>query len=93
MTSYRAAQCWACKHRHIAAPGLVEVLMPSELETCDAFPDGIPMIMTAEYGDHRRALEGDGGVRFELAPGDGLVSGDARDAFAMWERYAAAVRG
>ena len=32
---------------------------------CDAFPDGIPLEIFYEAGDHTKAWDGDNGLRFE----------------------------
>lgn len=69
MTSIVPSQCPACRH-----------LRPSGAQ-CDAFPAGIPAEMLTQGGDHRQALAGDRGVRFEQAPGQ-----DARETFEQWER-------
>lgn len=37
--------------------------------TCAAFPQGIPDKIMIEGADHRHAIEGDNGIRFERAPG------------------------
>jgi len=35
--------------------------------TCDAFPHGIPEALRRNRIDHRKAVPGDSGIRFELA--------------------------
>jgi len=34
--------------------------------TCDAFPNGIPEAVRKNRMDHRKAIAGDNGIRFEL---------------------------
>lgn len=47
-------QCARCKHRH-----------PGKDWTCEAFPDGIPRKVWLNELDHRKAVKGDHGIRFE----------------------------
>jgi hypothetical protein len=81
MTSVFPAQCYACSR-------LADVRDPDTgtrlVDTCAAFPGGIPGLM-ADGGDHRDPLPGDNGLRFD--PAD---TAQARDAFAAWQRFAAA---
>jgi hypothetical protein len=61
MTSPIIGNCGFCKHLH------------RDLNTCDAFPDGIPIeiqqsnVKTGKMPfDHRKPYPGDNGVRFEI---------------------------
>lgn len=49
-------QCCYCKHR-----------LPDG--GCPAFPGGIPDVVIINRADHRKAIAGDGGIRFEPRPG------------------------
>ena len=65
-------QCTACVH----LGGLVQIggkvdeagLEPVVDWSCSAFPSGIPEEITEERFDHRKAWEGDQGIRFEARP-------------------------
>ena len=52
------SQCSLCRHRRDGLPA-----------ACDAFPAGIPFAIQANEADHRRPIEGDGGIRFEARDG------------------------
>lgn len=51
-------QCAFCKH-----------LISGRDKTCAAFPDGIPIEISAGAFDHRNPHEGDNGIQFEQASG------------------------
>lgn len=62
-------QCERCRHLNRLADG-------RPLFVCEAFPDGVPSIMLRgdverrqPPADHRQPFPGDGGIRFEAAPG------------------------
>jgi len=46
--------CLNCKHFNF-----------SDWGTCEAFPDGIPHIITIGEHDHKKPYKGDNGIRFE----------------------------
>lgn len=46
-----APQCWMCTRN------------PNR-DKCDAFPDGVPLIIQTNEFDHRRPFPGDNGIRF-----------------------------
>lgn len=48
-------QCLLCKHFNLASEG------------CAAFPLGIPEEILSGQHDHRKAYDGDGGIRWEPA--------------------------
>lgn len=52
-------QCWSCRHY---VSGLES---PNRVESCAAFPDGIPRAILANTADHRQPYPGDHGVRWE----------------------------
>jgi hypothetical protein len=56
MTTYLTPMCYSCVH-----------LNPGEL-TCTAFPQGIPDEILDGRVDHRKPMEGDGGILFEQSP-------------------------
>lgn len=51
-----ATQCCYCRHERPDGG-------------CPAFPAGIPDDVITNRADHRRAIAGDGGIRFEARPG------------------------
>jgi hypothetical protein len=51
----REPVCFACRHL---------IYWPY----CAAFPDGIPDQVRQGQDDHRKPIEGDRGIQFELAP-------------------------
>jgi len=53
-------QCISC--RHFDGEDLSK-------NSCAAFPAGIPDAIMENRADHRRAFEGDGGIRYESIPG------------------------
>lgn len=59
MTTHVQPQCIACVHMTSLEP---------ELETCAAFPDGIPRRIWQGEADHREPYRGDNGIRFEQDP-------------------------
>lgn len=63
---FTPSQCRACRRRTSAT-------------TCEAYPQRIPDSMLFGGGDHRKPRPGDGGKRFELAPGP-----DAAREFGYW---------
>lgn len=79
MTSMFPAQCLACTRLRDSRDPMTGATTAS---TCDAFPSGIPREML-HGGDHRAALPGDSGLRFQMA--DGPV---AAAAFSAWQRFA-----
>ena len=50
------AQCNSCDHYH------------NNGETCEAFPDGIPLDIISNEIDHREPVQGDNGIRWESRP-------------------------
>lgn len=48
--------CWACSRLR-------------DVDSCDAFPDGIPRKVLFEHFDHRNPYPGDRGIHFDLKPG------------------------
>lgn len=68
MTSRAPNQCRAC------------IRLAPVTGTCEAFPAGIPSDMLFHGGDHREALPGDGGVRFQQSE-----EPEAIQAFADWQ--------
>jgi hypothetical protein len=50
-----------CKHKHQDS-----LSFRNSFPTCDAFPNGIPEAVRKNRIDHRKALAGDNGIRFEL---------------------------
>lgn len=55
MTTTAPPICMYCKHYRRDAEGFV----------CGAFPDGIPEAILSNQADHREAVKGDNGIRFE----------------------------
>jgi hypothetical protein len=53
----RIIVCNGCARRHVERGA-----------ACDAFPNGIPASILVGNYDHRNAFDGDGGIRFALAP-------------------------
>jgi hypothetical protein len=53
--------CSLCKHKHQDS-----LTFRNSFPTCDAFPNGIPEAVRKNRIDHRKALAGDNGIRFEL---------------------------
>jgi hypothetical protein len=54
--------CSLCKHKHRDS-----LTFRKSFPTCDAFPNGLPEAVRKNRIDHRKALAGDNGIRFELA--------------------------
>lgn len=64
-------QCLLCKHFSFASEG------------CAAFPTGIPAEILSGQHDHRKAYDGDGGIRWEPADAEAAeltAEMDAEDA-------------
>lgn len=61
MTTRLPTMCDVCRFRHPFDPDV-------GVTTCDAYPDGVPGEIRYGDADHRSALPGDNGVRFEPAP-------------------------
>jgi len=57
--------CLWCVHHH----------GQQSINTCDAFPDGIPADIMGAAADHMEPREGDMGLQFELKPGETLPKG------------------
>lgn len=69
MSSVPDSQCLCCQH--FRSP-----LLRADTEgvfsggpSCTAFPTGIPDVVIENEVDHRRAVDGDHGVRFQARPG------------------------
>lgn len=54
---FRLGQCTQCRHYRWDG-------------TCEAFPQGIPPEILADYVSHKKPVEGDQGIRWEAAPKD-----------------------
>jgi len=67
--------CRLCKHKHQDS-----LTFRRSFPTCDAFPNGIPEAVRKNRIDHRKALAGDNGIRFELAE-DSEASRQLLDSF------------
>jgi hypothetical protein len=67
--------CRLCKHKHQDS-----LTFRRSFPTCDAFPNGIPEAVRKNRIDHRKALAGDNGIRFELAE-DSEASRQVLDSF------------
>jgi len=67
--------CSICKHKHQDS-----LTFRNSFPTCDAFPNGIPEVIRKNRIDHRKALAGDNGIRFELAA-DSEASRQLLDSF------------
>ena len=67
--------CSICKHKHRDS-----LTFRTSFPTCDAFPNGVPEAIRKNRIDHRRALAGDNGIRFELAA-DSEASRQLLDSF------------
>jgi hypothetical protein len=65
MTSGPRSQCDTCGRFHY--PWLQDT---KGKRTCDAFPDGVPARVFRNGVDHRYAVAGDGGLRWEAADGE-----------------------
>ena len=69
---FRISQCVSCVHYQGQLSG-------KEMQSCKAFPKGIPDEIWKNEVKHDSAVDGDGGITFERrAP---LVSSDSKDAF------------
>ena len=75
MTSYaHPFLCLWCRHSHEDPDGA-----PTLIVGCDAFAEGIPNAIFDNEVDHRRPVEGDGGITF--------VPSAPRFASAEWSAY------
>jgi hypothetical protein len=54
--------CSICRYKHKDS-----LTYRKSFPTCDAFPNGIPEAVRKNKMDHRKAIAGDNGIRFELA--------------------------
>ena len=54
--------CSICRYKHKDS-----LIYRRSFPTCDAFPNGIPEAVRKNKIDHRKAIAGDNGIRFELA--------------------------
>ncbi len=54
--------CSICRYKHPDT-----LTYRKSFPTCDAFPHGIPEALRRNRIDHRKAVPGDNGIRFELA--------------------------
>jgi hypothetical protein len=61
--------CPECRHFDQNAPLVNEAGKAAPGWVCVAFPAGIPSSIATMAHDHRRAFDGDGGVRFEPLEG------------------------
>jgi hypothetical protein len=53
--------CSICRYKHKDS-----LTYRKRYPTCDAFPNGIPEAVRKNRMDHRKAIAGDNGIRFEL---------------------------
>ena len=61
----RPAQCLFCARHQFPAFG-------ATVQTCTAFPDGIPDSIWHNQVDHRKPYSGDHGEQFQAIPGMGF---------------------
>lgn len=83
MTSLNPVQCFACDR--LDRSRMTRPTMPGEaprvlIDTCEAFPKGIPMPIALGGADHRTEFQGDQGLHFVQAPGE-----EAAEAFRNWK--------
>ena len=55
-------QCTTCKH-------LRDTFSDDGGNTCEAFPDGIPLQILRNELDHRKPIAGDNGIQYEALKG------------------------
>ena len=60
-------QCFRCVHQLYGGGSTDDGI---EVGICNAFPDGIPIVIWTNEFDHRNPYPGDGGIRFTPIPPD-----------------------
>lgn len=69
MTSRAIPQCLTCRRWVSPLAGDYDPNGPEPIQTCSAFPDGIPDAIWWNQADHRQPYPGDHGIRWASLDG------------------------